>query len=398
MDGFSLMMKDKKVMDINFDEAIYNITDDILMPFQLKDVIRRVPAYEDIHSRYDDTQRQIAINKNYEAVIGFLAARTLPITRTNAKKIYNLFGLDQLQDDMSKTKVAVLCRALSLQDNYWIKLNNENISWDKVNLRTNSLSETVAQVSLHGTSLSLTDKSHEALRTPELTGQGSYAKAWMREDDGLYLYKTGDKDDTEARIEVTVSNLLDNCNVDHLEYKGALSDGKYVCKCKCMTTDNVSILPGMDFISYCNRHGLNAHAEALRIDPDSIYKMAIVDYLISNRDRHGLNWGFFYDCNTMEILKCHPLYDHNNSFDIGLMRNANVPYLYDDRYTMKMAAQIGMQHTDFSFYRAFLREDFMTDIQCESFMNRAEELGIRIIPKKVNEDSKQHDDNEEHDI
>lgn len=100
MDRFSLTMKDKKVMDINFDEAIYNITDDMLMPFHLKDAIRKVPSYEDIHSRYDDTQRQIAINKNYEVVIGFLAARTLPITRTNAKKIYNLFGLDQLQDDM----------------------------------------------------------------------------------------------------------------------------------------------------------------------------------------------------------------------------------------------------------------------------------------------------------
>lgn len=59
----------------------------------------------------------------------------------------------------------------------------------------------------------------------------------------------------------------------------------------------------------------------MRIDADSIYKVFIIDYLISNRDRHGGNWGFFYNCNTMEILGCHPLFDHNNAFDRALMQD-----------------------------------------------------------------------------
>lgn len=53
-------------------------------------------------------------------------------------------------------------------------MSGEQTMWDEVDLRK----EAVAQVSLHGTSHTLTNKGEEAVRTPELTGQGAYAKAW----------------------------------------------------------------------------------------------------------------------------------------------------------------------------------------------------------------------------
>lgn len=382
-----LMMKDHLVMDINLDEAVYNIVDPLLLPYVMKGKLRRIPDFSEVKTKYDDTQRQIAIQKNYNALLSFLASRVLPLTRENAKKVYNLFGYSQLQDDFSKARVALTCRALSLQDNYWVKLSVDKSTWKEVSLRNVSLSEAVAQVSLHGSSLSLTDKKEEAMKTPELTGQGTYAKAWIREPDGLYLYKKGANGNAEARIEVMVSDLLDNCNVDHLKYEAGESDGEYVCKCKCMTDDTISILSGMDFDAWCNMKGLDSRKEALKIDPDAIYKMWIVDYLISNRDRHGLNWGFFYNCETHEILGCHPLYDHNNSFDLALMQDDNAEYLYDDSMTMKEAAMEAMKHVDFHFYRAFTREDFITDRQYKSFMDRANELKIPVRERNAGESS-----------
>lgn len=127
--------------------------------------------------------------------------------------------------------------------------------------------------------------------------------------------------------------------------------------------------------------GLDSHKEAIKIDADSVYKMWVVDYLISNGDRHGLNWGFFYNCDTMKILRCHPLYDHNNSFDIAVMNNEDTPYLYNSSMAMKQAAEIAMKHVDFHFYRDFNKDDFLTTRQYNSFMKRAKELGIKIIPK-----------------
>lgn len=380
--NMQLMMKDKIVMNINIDEGLYEIVDENLLPFTMQNKIDKPLPKKDNYTRYEMTQQRIIDIHNSAALISFLAHRILPITRENAKKIYNLFGFSQLQDEISKSKIALVCRALSLQDNYWVKLENDNTMWKNVCLRNVSLSEAVAQVSLHGSSFTLTNKKDEALRTPELTGQGAYAKAWVREPDGLYLYKRGANGTMESKIEVMVSNLLDNCNVNHLKYEAGESNGEYICKCKCMTDDTISILSGEDFYTWCTVQGLDSRKEALKIDPESIYKMWIVDYLIANNDRHGLNWGFFYNCDTMEILGCHPLYDHNNSFDIALMQDENKGYLYDDSMTMKEAAMKAMKEVDFHFYRVPVREDFITDRQYKTYMKRAEELGIKVIPKE----------------
>lgn len=392
-----LMMKDEPVLNINFDEGKYEILNKKLLPFEMQNKLISPLPEKEFYTKYDLTQANIIANKNYNTVLSFLAHRVLPLTRANAKKIYDLFGFEQLQDDISKAKIAIICRGVSLQDNYWLKLDDDNKTWNDVNLRTNHLNEVVAQVALHGSSLSFTGTPI----TPELTTYGAYAKAWIRENDELYLHKLGapisnehinngepQTGTWESKIEIMVSHILDNCNVNHLQYeKGTVINPRtkeelYTCKCKCMTTENVSILSGMDFTTWCNIQEIDPYKKALEIDADSIYKMSIVDYLISNRDRHGQNWGFFYDCNTMEILGCHPLYDHNNSFDIDTMTDKDRPYLYNNKMTMRQAAIDAMKHTDFYFKREFAREDFLTDRQYKSFMDRAKELNIPIKSKE----------------
>lgn len=375
-----LMMKDEVVMQVNMNEEKYIVVNEKLLPYLLKNILQEMPDLKDGMSRYEVTQHIVKSRKNASAFINFLASRVLPLSRENAKKIYNLFGFSQLQDEISKAKIAIVCRAVSLQDNYWLKMDGTNETWQDISLRDNHLSEAVAQVSLHGSSLTITGLP----RTPELTGQGAYAKAWIRENGELYLHKLGANGNTEARIEVMVSKLLDKCNVNHLKYEEGSSNGVYTCKCKCMTTDDIVILPGLDFTTYCNRSGIDPFKEALRIDSEAVYKMWIVDYLIANRDRHGLNWGFFCDSNTNEIRCFHPLYDHNNSFDIAFMKTPDAPYLYDDRMTMRQAAKLAMNNVDFHFTEEFTRADFITDRQYHCFMGRAEELGIQVVTSPKN--------------
>lgn len=171
------MSKNIPALRINFDYADFSILSEKLLPYQLKGALSYIPDFSKIKTRADDIQRQIAIQKCSPAITTFFANRVLPITRENAKKIYNLLGFSQEQDDISKAKIAILCRALSLQDNYWVKLENDPITWEQVSLRNNHLNEAIAQVSLHGSSLSLQPKKNEIFLTPELTGQGAYAKA-----------------------------------------------------------------------------------------------------------------------------------------------------------------------------------------------------------------------------
>ena len=91
-------------------------------------------------------------------------------------------------------------------------------------------------------------------------------KARNRENDELYLYKLGDN---------AISNILDKCNVNHIVYEKAIvEDNQSACKCKCMTTDKLSILSGMV-------NNIDADKEIMKIDSEMMYKMFIVDYLIN---------------------------------------------------------------------------------------------------------------------
>lgn len=371
--AFLIMCENIPVMSINFNEVMYDILCEELLPFTLKGKIRHYDlAGKDTYTKSDLTQIRIADSDNKDAIISWLANRTLSLSRKNAKWIYNLLRIEQLSSENEKAKVAIICRAVSVLDNYWLKLEGDSTTWEEINVRHNPLNETIAQVALHGKSVTL----QGSLCSPELTTNGAYAKAWRRHTDGnLWLYKLGANGNTESRIEVMCSNLLDKMNVRHCHYEAGEDDGKYVCMCPSMTDDNISILPGTDFYTYCNVNGLNFEKELLRIDADSIYKMWIVDYLLCNRDRHGQNWGLYYKPKTMEIVGCHPLFDHNNAFDSDWMKDRDSKYQFGNM-TIREAAHRAMSRVDFHFIADITKEDFITERQYKEFMFRAKELGI----------------------
>lgn len=373
--AFTIMMKDIEVMRVDFAALIYEVINEKYIPYPIKGKLQPLINPANMKSTFDMTQFVIAARKNEEAIVSWLANRVLLLSRANAKWIYNLFHFEQVGTDEQRVKIAMTCRAVSVLDPYWLKFDDDKeITWSKVDVKQNPLNEIVAQVALHAKSLTL----QGSMITPELTTNGAYAKAWRRHaDNQLWLYKLGANGNTESKIEVMCSNLLDKMNVEHVHYEAGQDEEKYVCMCPCMTTESKAILTGMEFISYCNVNGKDPDTEIFALDKESIYKMWIVDFLISNRDRHGQNWGFFYDTDTMEILGCHPLFDHNNAFDIDFMRNMDAPYQFGN-ITMKQAALKAMKEVDFHFTAPITREDFITDRQYNSFRKRAEVLGLEM--------------------
>lgn len=374
-----IMCGDIEVMSFNLTTGKYNIYHEELVPFALKNNFKIVKPYWEIKSDYDDAQRNIAMQHNSRSVMYWLSNRTLLLSRKNAKKLYNAFRLEQQQDEISRAKLSLMCRACSILDNYWIKVEGDSRSWEETNLRHISLNEIVAQVALHGTSLSLQGSIDN---TPEFLTNGASAKCWRRYPDGkLWMHKAGDNGNTEARIEVMVSNILDRCNVEHCHYEETYDDDLYVSACPAMTDDNISIVPGDIFCAYCNRLGLNVELELKRIDSDGYYKMLVVDYLIANPDRHTQNWGLYYNPNTMELLRMHPLFDHNNAFDIKVMDNEN----FDSHFgtaTLKQNALMAIKRCDFHFTQDITRDLFITQRQYDCFMKRAEQLGLLNNKKK----------------
>lgn len=368
-DDMLIMCSNTPVMAINFGEGRYVILNERLVPPVLKNAIGRVPSFDEIKTKYDDIQARIVINKNEEVVVSWLSSRVLSLGRANAKWIYNALKFEQQSSE--KLKIALFCKAVSVLDNYWVKSVSSNLRWEDINIREVPINEMIRLIALHGKSVTI----QGSMNTPELTTHGAYAKAWCRHEDGLLLYKKGHNGNTESKIEVMVSNLLDKTNAKHCHYEAGEDDGHYVCMCQAMSNDNLSILSGTDFNTYCNRNSLNPMQEILKIDANGFYTMWVVDYLIANRDRHGGNWGLYYDPNTIEFISTHPLYDHNNAFDIEWINNPDADYQFNDM-TIRQAAHYAIDKCDFKITGEITREDFLTDRQYKCFISRAKELKL----------------------
>lgn len=368
-----LMCADKEVLSINMSTGDIHISNETLLPLRLQYCLRPVKGYLEIKSKYEDTQNKIAIRDNAAAVTSWLANRTLLLSRANAKKIYQAYRLEQLTDEKSRAKLSIACRTLSVLDNYWVKLSTDTTTrWDDINIRHNLLNQAVAQIALHGTSLSL----QGPLSSPEFTTNGAYAKAWHRDEDGsLWLYKLNDINST-AKIEVMVSNILDCMNITHCHYEAREDMGEYVCACPLMTNDDISIADGLTFNGYCNRLNIDPIDKLISLDADGFYKMLVVDYLIANPDRHGQNWGIYYDPKTTEILGLHPLFDHNNAFDNGVMDDENYLSHFYDGKSLKENAMMAIKKVDIHFTKPVTRDMFLTTKQYETFMKHAKQLGI----------------------
>lgn len=355
-----LMLQNKPVLKFDISEGQYEVLEPDLLPIKMR-------------GAFVSNAKPNAYIHNYGVLLEYLSGRILNLSRENAKKILNAYHFSQSQDVVTRAKIAIACKAVSMTDDYWLNNDEMSLKWEEMNPRENHLNEIIAHIALIGSTLTATGMPH----TPELTGQGAYAKAWFREKDGMYLYKAGTKNGVEDKIEIMVSNILDHFDIDHVIYQETSFENRSVSKCKNMADDDRCIVHAEDFTSYCNRMGLNFMDEALKQGAEQIYQMCVIDYLISNSDRHGQNWGFYMNNHTGELLQPHPLYDHNNAFDEEEMKDPEGGHsLLFQGKTKKEAALYAMKKCHIRCIAPLTRADFLTEEQYESFMKRACELGL----------------------
>ena len=365
-----LMRGDKKVLKFDLAEGIFEVYLPQLMPLTMRNKIIDTRNSE----KFSCKEIGIFLN-NSDIMFHYLSSRVLNLDRKNAKKILNCYDFSQSQDYRNKANIAICCRGVSLIDDFWISVDNDTYSWDSINFKHNPLDPVVTQIALLGSSLMLNGLPF----TPELTCHGCCAKAWVRENDTTFLYKRSSPGGNESEIEISVSKILDCFNVNHVEYLPAeyLDEREGLCKCANMTSDTLSIVSAMDVYSClrCNRSSFIAYC--FQNDPDSIYKMCIVDYLISNPDRNLQNWGFYEDNLTGKVLKCHPLFNHDKAFDAEILNNLNGgPSQVFEGLNQYQAALKSLENCEFKMLRKPHRNLFLNYEMYNSFMRKAVRLGL----------------------
>lgn len=395
--SMQLLCKAHRVCEIDQETGDIFIFNQALMPLNL--------SLSDFHGTIKE---RISNINSFDA---WCADRVLSIDRRYAKRMLNELGLTQSQSTEDKARISRLYRCLSLQDSYWVKKEDENVSWKDVNLFSNSFSNAFVSVSLLGRSLTLRNKDLYS-RMPDMTTNGRYAKAWNRVDDQIIMYKADDIEGNETIREVNASKILDCFGVDHVSYELACFDGHRVNMCECMTNEDRSIVPYRHFIAACKRKGIDDVDDIInkvkKIDATGYYTMNIMTYLIGNSDNHDGNWGFFRDNDTGKLLRIHSLFDFNCAFenydkkDGGwcipelkkiVMDESNELFYEPDSLskTLQEASLEAVNYVDIEMKHPIRKDYFLSDGDYEVFRTRCDELGIEV---KLERES----DNQEPDI
>lgn len=243
------------------------------------------------------------------------ASRILTLDRQYIKAILNSLGASQSFTDKERANIALSYRCLSLTDVYWIRKKREKVSFSDVNLYENHLDNAFVDVSLKGKHLSIQnnhlEKGFEEF-AKDLSTNGCYPKAWIRNGDYFQLYKDGGKPIVEN--EVLASKICQCFNCRQVVYSLGKYDGEDVSVSSIMTSKEYSIVSREAFDIYAANKDIDPLKYILKLDSYSYYMMNILDYLIGNTDRHWGNWGLLVNNKTNKPVSLHPLMDFNQSF------------------------------------------------------------------------------------
>lgn len=273
-------------------------------------------------------------NLNYNKIYNWLVHRALPLTRKNADKIYRTIGLPR---DNSEFELMCITHSLSINDNYWIADETElkNLRYEDINLFTNSLNKSLYLVALRGdTDFTITDKNISA----EYTGQGTYPKCFIRETDGIYLYKSGPRN--EIVNEIYAGFIAQLVGFKSATYEYSTVDNIECTKSKILTGINENWENAFILSEYMYKtYKIIPQEFALHNYNIEYSNMIIFDALILNDDRHMKNWSFSINASTNMIIGMAHSYDYNKAFQGNIKSLSNLIFDGSKRMNLLSAAR-----------------------------------------------------------
>lgn len=311
------------------------------------------PGFLPYHLYLEEDEDMDTLVNNITNFYYWCATRVLTLDRQYAKEILNSIGASQAVTDKDRAELALSYHCLSLTDIYWVKKQEEEISFDEINIYEHHLSNAFIDVSLRGRQMTVENQS----LVRDLSTNGCFPKAWIRTESGFQLLKDGGVQEVEN--EVLASRICQCFSCRQVIYQEGYFDGEKVSVSEIMTSKEYSIVSREAFEIYACNQEIDPFDYILKLDPYSYYMMNILDYLIGNTDRHWGNWGFLVDNRNNQPVCLHPLMDFNQAFHAyDTVDGANCLTVYSEKITQKQAAETAVGKVGWNQVREIEEEWF----------------------------------------
>jgi len=218
-----------------------------------------------------------------------------------------------------------ITHAASINDSFWIKEEDENVSWNAISFYRNDFNDTISKLAFEGLGLYGVQMSSTS---PELTTDGSFRKCWKKEDGEIYLYKRGISGAYNAGLEpyceALASEIIYKADPTSVRYSVLRFHGEIATKCKAFTSEKVGFVPLRKLVDYnITLEELLHYFDALGCR-EQFQKMLVLDAVTFNVDRHLGNIGILVENDTQKPLGIAPNFDYNLSM---------LPYVTKEEFT-----------------------------------------------------------------
>lgn len=229
-------------------------------------------------------------------------------------------GLDRLMNRLGISDPSELLNhhyAVSVSDHYWLKEEDNNITYDKVSFFTHAFDQDGFARAMF--SLGRAEPEDSALNTPNNTLAGYQKKAWFHKGNDLYLYKGGTFPcQLEPVHEKLASEIGRRLGMDVVDYTTSIYENQVVSICRNMLDEHHDLITAdevlsfrkpdkdtFDYFSYVKILEDKGVANAQKAMDD----MLVLDFIMMNTDRHNQNLGVIINTDTMQWEKAAPIFD-----------------------------------------------------------------------------------------
>lgn len=239
--------------------------------------------------------------------------RSIPASRSGIREALEIL-------EIANTKLLLLrCYGLSLSDQYWIKPDGSDLTWEDVNFFDNSFSDDIGDV-LFGA-----PKKDNALNfsSPDNTSDGFLKKRWKIIDGKRCLIKGGSNPFRQQPFnEVIATKIMERLDIPHVPYTLVWNKEAPYSVCEDFVDENTELIPAwrvmmtqkknnstsvyQHFVNCCGALGV---ADVVPF----LDRMITLDYIIANEDRHFNNFGLIRNAETLEWIGMAPIYDSGSS-------------------------------------------------------------------------------------
>lgn len=294
----TLMHKRLEVADIELDE---------ITGFILKITAVHAPEHLPVGVAYKKSvPDRAALNE-------WWADRAIPASRSGVRDALEYLGIAN-----TKT-LLVRCFGLSLSDQYWIKPQGAELTWDRINFFDNDFSEDIGDV-LFGRAKKLEGFEFSS---PDNTSDGCLKKRWKIVGGKRCLIKGGSGLEKQQTFnEVIATRIMELLGIRHVPYELIWDGDEPYSVCEDFITSDTELIPAWrimqtqkkDNNTSLYRHFVNC-CEALGAGNmiPALDRMIVLDYIIANEDRHLNNFGLIRNAESLEWMGFAPIYDSGSS-------------------------------------------------------------------------------------